>query len=75
MNIAFVNYYDFSSNSAIHIFYLTNALCSAGRWCCRRPTSGIESGTGSKGCGGQKLLPRFGTCELASDVVSAVKCA
>jgi hypothetical protein len=40
MNIAFVNYYDFFSNSAIHIFYLANALCSAGRWCCRRANIG-----------------------------------
>jgi glycosyltransferase involved in cell wall biosynthesis len=33
MNIVLLNYYDFSSNSAIHIFYLANALCSAGHDC------------------------------------------
>ncbi len=33
MNILFINYFDFSSNSAAHIFYLANHLTDLGARC------------------------------------------
>jgi glycosyltransferase involved in cell wall biosynthesis len=33
VNVAFVNYYDFTSNSAIHIFHLANELVARGAGC------------------------------------------
>ncbi|HEY9216151.1 MAG TPA: methyltransferase domain-containing protein [Ancylobacter sp.] len=33
MNIVLLNYHGFNSNSAIHVFYLANALCSEGHDC------------------------------------------
>ena len=33
MNVVFVNYYDFTSNSAVHIFNLANELVSMGAGC------------------------------------------
>ena len=33
MNVLFVNYHDFTSNSAVHIFNLANALVDSGAAC------------------------------------------
>jgi hypothetical protein len=43
VNVAFVNYHDFTSNSAVHIFNLANELVDLGCACADCVPGGVET--------------------------------